>query len=224
MATLGCGRRHVVSSSIRAHATSAADSATTLCRRCGAQHSAFTFFCLSCDRLMEADYGTTSHFELLDIHPQFVLNLTEVDDAYKRLQRKLHPDHFTQSDEEDQALAQAHSTRVNEAVSVLRSPIRRAGYWMELHGARVLEEDQRMGDAETMMEVMEVSEEIEEATTQHQIDSLARQNDDKVREVEDKLNGIFGKKDWDGALRFVERLQMLVRLRERMNDWQPPRQ
>merc|ERR1711920_684803 len=115
------------------------------------------------------------------------------------------------------------SMRVNEAVAVLRSPIKRAGYWMELNGARVLEEDQRMEDMETMMEVMELSEEIDDATTQEQIDKLSGQHDEKISAVEQRLDGIFQKQDWDGARKFVERLQMLVRLRERMNDWQPPR-
>lgn len=168
---------------------------------------------------MEAEYGNTTHFEILGIQPEFVLDLSAVDHAYKNLQRKLHPDRFSQAAEEEQAIAQAHSTRVNEAVSVLRSPIRRAGYWMELHGVRVLEEDQRMDDAETMMEVMEASEEIAEATTQEQIDNLARSNDAKVREVEKQLANIFQGKQWDDARRLVERLQMLARLRERMNDW-----
>jgi len=171
---------------------------------------------------MEADYGSTTHYALLGLEPVFELEHGAADRAYKQLQRKLHPDNFAQAGPEQLELAEAHSARLNEAVAVLRSPLRRAGYWMELQGLRVLEEDQRMDDAATMMEVMEVSEAIEEASTQRDIDSLIEQNAAKVRDVESQLAGIFRAEDWDAARRLVERLQMLERLSQRLNDWQAP--
>jgi len=171
---------------------------------------------------MEADYGSTTHFALLGLSPAFELDTGAVDQAYKALQRQLHPDRFAQAGPPERELAEAHSARLNEAVAVLRSPLRRAGYWMELQGRRVLEEDQRMDDAATMMEVMEVSEAIEDASTQSEIDSLVEQNTAKVREVEGRLAAVFRGEDWDAARRLIERLQMLERLSQRLNEWQSP--
>lgn len=62
----------------------------------------------------------------------------------------------------------------------MRSPLRRAQYWMEsgtdldgslrprLNGQKILLEEQRIEDASTMMEVMELSEELDDAKTQHE--------------------------------------------------------
>ena len=50
---------------------------------------------------------------------------------WKDLQRLLHPDRHASQCEEQRGRAEAHSAKVNEAVAVLRSPLRRAQYWME---------------------------------------------------------------------------------------------
>merc|ERR1712224_33748 len=93
----------------------------------------------------------------------------------------LHPDLHAQASAEQKELAEAHSARLNEAMSVLRSTLKRASYWMELKGIRVLEEDQRMLDPETMMEVMEVGEHVDEARTQSEVDEIAEQCSAKAR-------------------------------------------
>mmetsp|Transcript_90524 Transcript_90524/g.258956 ORF Transcript_90524/g.258956 Transcript_90524/m.258956 type:complete len:271 (+) Transcript_90524:62-874(+) len=214
------------SSCRRAFSTPAAGAdPASRCWSCGAEHvGSFSFFCPApgCGAAMEADYRGTTHFELLGLTPKFALDLAEVDKAYKDLQRKLHPDRHAQAEERQRERVDAHSARVNEAVSTLRSPLLRAGYWMELHGVRVLEEDQRIDDAATMMEVMEVSEEIEEAKSQGAIDRLASDNDAKVSEIEGKLEACFQKEDWEAGRPLLERLQMLTRLRQRMDEWRPP--
>merc|ERR1711976_418702 len=107
-------------------------------------------------------------------------------------------------------------------MGVLRSPLLRAGYWMELNGVRVLEEDQRMADAETMMEVMEVSEEIEDAETKAEINSISEVNVQKIKEVEGKLSSLFESKDWESAKTLLERLQMLTRIQTRLDEWTGP--
>lgn len=171
---------------------------------------------------MEADYGTTTHFALLGLEPSFDVDLQAVDAAYRDLQRRLHPDHFAQAGGTDLELAQAHSARVNEAVKTLRVPLRRAHYLLELKGIKALEEDQRIEDMEMMMEVMEVSEEIADATAQGEIDRIAATNAIKMQSVEVELGAALSSEDMDSTRRLLERLQMLTRLDEKMKDWRAP--
>eukprot|EP00931_Biecheleriopsis_adriatica_P041413 TRINITY_DN23670_c0_g2_i1.p1 TRINITY_DN23670_c0_g2~~TRINITY_DN23670_c0_g2_i1.p1 ORF type:complete len:254 (+),score=66.96 TRINITY_DN23670_c0_g2_i1:56-817(+) len=195
---------------------------TFVCPACGSASSTFSFSCRNCGKLMDASYGSTSHYEILGLETRFQVDGAEVDSAYKDLQRLLHPDRHAQSSEEQLAFAEAHSARLNEAVAVLRSPLRRASYWMELHGASVLEEDQRIEDAKTMMEVMETSEELEEAQSRAEVDEISDSNSSKMREVEAQLADTLASEDWAEARRLVERLQMLTRLQQRLDDWRPP--
>uniref|UniRef100_A0A7S2M1Z1 J domain-containing protein n=1 Tax=Zooxanthella nutricula TaxID=1333877 RepID=A0A7S2M1Z1_9DINO len=192
-----------------------------VCQNCNASSETFAFFCRSCGAVMDADYGIATHFDVLGLEPRYALDLDGVDKAYKDLQKQLHPDRHAQAGERDKAAVEAHAARLNEAVATLRSPLRRAGYWMELHGVRILEDDQRMQDAEMMMEVMEVSEQIEDASTQVEIDELVRHNNEKIAGVEASVAELFSREDWAAARPLVEKLQMLTRLGERMNEWTP---
>jgi len=171
---------------------------------------------------MPADYRGVGHYEILGLEPRFVVNPVEVDKAYKDLQRKLHPDRHAQADDRQKELVDIHAARVNQAVSVLRSPLLRAGFWMEMNGLRVLEEDQRMGDAATMMEVMDVNEEIEDAKTEDDIQGLVKTNLAKMADIEKQLESCFKEKDWETARRHLERLQMLTRIQERLDSWSGP--
>merc|ERR1711957_779790 len=110
---------------------------------------------------------------------------------------------------------------MGEAGSVLRRPLQRARYWMELHGVRVLEEDQRIGDMAMMMEIMEVSEGLDDAQSREEVDSLTATNNLKIRAVESQLSDVFKQEKWSDARALVEKLQMLTRLEDRMNDWRP---
>jgi len=169
---------------------------------------------------MPPDYEGVSHFDMLGLERQFSISVAEIDDAYRSLQRKLHPDHHAQKDEETRNLVETHASRVNEAASTLRSPLQRASYWMTLHGERVLQEDQRMGDAATLMEVMELSEELDDAQVQADVDGISAQIAGKIAEVEKSLAPVLMQKDWNTARGLVERLQMLTRLQERANEWE----
>eukprot|EP00930_Biecheleria_cincta_P063793 TRINITY_DN49328_c0_g1_i1.p1 TRINITY_DN49328_c0_g1~~TRINITY_DN49328_c0_g1_i1.p1 ORF type:complete len:251 (+),score=49.15 TRINITY_DN49328_c0_g1_i1:32-754(+) len=204
-------------------APSAAAGTPGVCPSCGApQPETLALVCPACGRLASMERKATSHYELLGLAPEFQVNPAKVDTAYKDLQRLLHPDRHATSSEEQRGLAASHSAKLNEAVRVLRSPLLRAHHWMELHGVRVLQEDQRIEDTSTLMEVMEMSEEIAEATTRAEIDELAERIVQKMSAVEEQLSEVFRREDWDAARPLIERLQMLSRLHERANDWQAP--
>eukprot|EP00812_Abedinium_dasypus_P008097 NODE_2038_length_1009_cov_393.905660.p1 GENE.NODE_2038_length_1009_cov_393.905660~~NODE_2038_length_1009_cov_393.905660.p1 ORF type:complete len:254 (+),score=51.41 NODE_2038_length_1009_cov_393.905660:113-874(+) len=194
-------------------------SSVSACARCGHAHNAFVFVCEACGALMPAEYGDSTHFSLLGAAPKFETDVEKVDETFKALQRVLHPDRHAVEGGATLELAEAHTTRLNEAVSVLRSPLKRACYWMELNGHKILEEDQRITDMATMMTVMEVSEAMDEARTQAEIDRLTEENKARVCGVESELAVIFQRSDFTAARPAVERLQMFTRIGERLDDW-----
>lgn len=214
--------RQLVSPAQKRRLSSAAEqSSKPSCGKCGQGHEAFAFVCSSCGNLMELDTRGATHFAVMGLPQKFAISASEVETAYKALQNILHPDRHARAGDQSLALAEKHSARVNEAVAVLRTPLKRVAYWMELKGVRVLEEDQRMEDMETMMEVMETSEEIDAARTQAEVDALTESNAAKMRSVEDDLVDIVEQEDWQTARQRLERLQMLTRISERLNDWRP---
>ena len=75
---------------------------------------------------LSSDSG--SFFDVFDVKPTFDLDLTELANKYRDIQRKLHPDVHASSSSgaESEDLAEA-SARVNHAYSVLKSPYERVG-------------------------------------------------------------------------------------------------
>ncbi|CAE7575815.1 hscB [Symbiodinium sp. KB8] len=80
--------------------------------------------------LQAAPSGATSHYALLGLAESFEVDQVQLEAKYKELQRQFHPDRHVASSEEDKAAAEEQSARVNEAVAILRTPLRRAEYWM----------------------------------------------------------------------------------------------
>eukprot|EP00929_Paragymnodinium_shiwhaense_P073274 TRINITY_DN37301_c0_g1_i2.p1 TRINITY_DN37301_c0_g1~~TRINITY_DN37301_c0_g1_i2.p1 ORF type:complete len:226 (+),score=32.90 TRINITY_DN37301_c0_g1_i2:47-724(+) len=128
--------------------------------------------CRTCRRMMPRLCQDANLYGLLGLEPAFDVGRAIIDEAYKRLQKELHPDKHAQGGAEEISIAESHASRLNHAANVLRSPLRRAQYWMELHGRTVLSEDQRVEDMALLMEVMEMSEELEDAKSKEEVEQM----------------------------------------------------
>jgi glutathione S-transferase len=60
--------------------------------------------------------------------PAFDLDLSRLEQQYKALQRRLHPDKFATASAQEQEYAAQQATAVNQAYDVLKRPLRRASY------------------------------------------------------------------------------------------------
>ena len=75
-----------------------------------------------------------NHFELFGMPVGFAVDAAALDSRYRELQREVHPDRFAAASQAEQRVSMQFATRVNEAYQTLKSPLRRAGYLLELHG------------------------------------------------------------------------------------------
>jgi molecular chaperone HscB len=96
---------------------------------------------------------------------QFDIDLTQLDVAFKRLQRLVHPDYFTGASEDLRSASALASSRVNVAYRTLRSPSARAQYLLQQRGESALGEGSRHVSPQLLMEIMEARELVEDATT-----------------------------------------------------------
>jgi len=75
-----------------------------------------------------------NHFELFGLPVAFEVDMTRLAETYRELQRALHPDRFANASDRERRLSVQQAARVNEAYQILRSPLRRARYLLELRG------------------------------------------------------------------------------------------
>jgi molecular chaperone HscB len=115
----------------------------------------------------------SNDFELFELQLAYGLDLEQLDERWKRLQREVHPDRHATADPQTQRQAMQWSVRINEAYQRLRDPLKRAAYLCELHGAPVQAENNTAMPAPFLMQQMEWREALDDATASDQLEGMA---------------------------------------------------
>jgi molecular chaperone HscB len=119
-----------------------------------------------------------NYFELFDLPISLNVNKALLAEKYVELQKKFHPDFFTQSGEEEQAGALEKSATINKALKVLQQQDNTIKYVLMLK--KLLEEEEKYQlPPSFLMEVMELNESLSEGST----DSLLRFEEDIYQPV-----------------------------------------
>jgi molecular chaperone HscB len=111
-------------------------------------------------------------FAALGVPRTYALDTKELEVHYRDLSRKLHPDRFAKAPPRERMLSLQAATTLNEAYRVLRTPVRRAEYLLDLFGAKV--GDQDPVEPGFLMEILELREELGEAKAAGDAASLSR--------------------------------------------------
>ncbi|KAI8918786.1 HSCB C-terminal oligomerization domain-containing protein [Entophlyctis helioformis] len=117
------------------------------------------------------------------------LDTADLRASFLRLQQQLHPDNFGTKSSEERLNSEQQSTLVNKAYQVLRDPLTRAQYMLQLAGVHI-DETTSVANREFLMDVMEIQESVEEAG-QADLAALKRANDDSIKEAERRISDAF---------------------------------
>ncbi|KAL5362612.1 HSCB C-terminal oligomerization domain-containing protein [Aspergillus floccosus] len=157
----------------------------------------------------------------------FAISLGDLRREFLQLQGLTHPDKYPAGAAKQRA--EALSARINEAYRTLYDPLLRAQYLLrEMHGIDVTAEDgasKHALDTETLMEVMEVQETIEEVGADpgaaDTIAQLKRENDGRVAECVRALGEAFDRGDIETARRECVKLRFWYSVGEGLREWEP---
>jgi len=122
-----------------------------------------------------------NYFELFNIPVSFDVDLSVLPQTYQQLQRLTHPDKFANGSEQQKLVAIQKNGQVNDAYSVLKSPLSRAEYLLSLRGIDLQHEQQTIKDTAFLMQQMEWREELAEIADQ--ADPLSA-----LESLEDEIN------------------------------------
>lgn len=81
---------------------------------------------------------TKDYFSNLGLPCSYQIDLAALADSHRQLQQAHHPDRFAASGEAEQRQAVQTASYLNQAYGVLRSPLKRAIYLLELQGMEPL--------------------------------------------------------------------------------------
>ena len=161
-----------------------------------------------------------NHFELFGLPPRFSLDLAELDEAYRGIQSRVHPDKFVHAGDAKRRASMQSATQANEAYRTLKRPLTRARYLLALHHVDVQSESNTAMPPEFLLEQMRWREAVEEAADRP--DELARLALGLGREMQEHYSLIERHLDGEGdyalAADAVRKLMFLERVREEIGD------
>jgi molecular chaperone HscB len=158
--------------------------------------------CGSCGKIQLAT-EEQSYFALLELAERYDADLDEMEQAFHRLSRTLHPDRFAGASALERRLAVQRTTLLNDAYRTLRDPLRRGTYLLQREGVQRGEESGTK-DPELLMEILEGRERVQglKAELERQaagaLDDLANlraEFEGKVRALYEALAELFRRYD-----------------------------
>ncbi|KAK4938362.1 hypothetical protein LTR10_021161 [Elasticomyces elasticus] len=154
----------------------------------------------------------------------FQIPLGPLKREYLQLQSQHHPDKYTSQPTAHQK-ALALSSLLNTAYKTLSDPLLRARYLLQHnYDVDITSEDNSthrdLTDHETLMEVMEAQEAIEEAQTQEKIDALKEENRGRIEQTIQLLGEAFERGDVDAAKTECIRLNYWNSLQQGLHEWE----
>lgn len=162
------------------------------------------------------------HFTLFGLPQAQALDQESLDNAFRAIQSRVHPDKHAHAAEADQRLAMQWATRINEAYQTLKSPGRRARYLLQLLGQDPQIESNTAMPAEFLVSQMELREAVEEArgaSDEDALDTVRVRLLGEMRADYQRLTGLIdGDRDLAAASNLVRQLMFQEKLLHEIDD------
>jgi molecular chaperone HscB len=138
------------------------------CPSC-ARAQAPALLCTGCGAPLGANIDL---FAALNLPRRLVIDAAAMERAYHDLSRRIHPDRFAAAPAAARDASMRATALLTRAYRTLRDPVSRGRYWLELHGRKLGENNQRV-PAELAAMVFETQERLEELRASRTPENLA---------------------------------------------------
>jgi molecular chaperone HscB len=188
-----------------------------------------THFCPSCGKLLQLPKGV-DYFALFEMPRKLWVEMDGLEKKFLQLSWKLHPDNFVNATERERELSLEKSSQLNDAYRVLRDPVARVEYLLEIEGARKEGEHKQQAPPELLEEVFELNESLDElreaksaggdlAALKSRLEAAQKNFQEKLGEVDAQLQS--AAREWDAAVDAraddAARKKIMSRLNEFLN-------
>ena len=156
-----------------------------------------------------------NYFELYNLPAQFEIDLDKLKQHYQTLQKLTHPDRFASASEQQKRMYLTKNAQVNDAYSVLRSPVSRGEHLLALRGLELASEQDTVGDVNFLMQQMEWREALEEANSVDALASLASENSQEIETQKASISVLLEKntaRDNEQAADELRKMKFMLKL------------
>ncbi|WP_416190878.1 Fe-S protein assembly co-chaperone HscB [Neisseria sp. CCUG12390] len=162
----------------------------------------------------------SQYFDLFRLPPVFDLDTGQLEQSYRDLSARFHPDKFAAASSFEQKQAVMMSATVNEAYRTLKNPIDRASYLLKMQNIDADAPEHTAFAPEFLMQQMEWRETLMEAQMEHNQAAVA----DLDREIQNEQESLFAalslafqETDYENAAQLVRQGRFLNKLRSEIS-------
>jgi molecular chaperone HscB len=156
------------------------------------------------------------HFALFDLARAQTIDLPKLEEAFRAVQARVHPDRHAHGTAAERRLAMQWATRANEAYQTLKSPLARARYLLGLLGHDAQVESNTSMPGEFLMAQMELRETVgsaREADDEGVLDDIRGQLLAEMKYEYSRLEALIDtERNYPGATALVRQLMFQEKL------------
>ena len=163
----------------------------------------------------------SQYFTLFQLEPAFDIDAENLEQTYRALAARFHPDKFASASAFEQKQAVMMSSTINDAYRTLRNPIDRAAYLLKTLGIDADAPEHTSFAPDFLMQQMEWRETLMEARAESDLKTLENLNDETRAEQEKlfcDLKQSFACQDYDTAAQQVRQGRFLDKLRNEISS------
>ena len=142
------------------NAPKSAPLSSTTCWSCNTPTDSAAF-CRACGKIQSLP-DDANYFTYFGLPRKLWMGMDALEQKFLQLSWKLHPDNFVNTTEREREISLQRSSRLNDAYRVLRDPVARVEYLLELEGMRKEGEHKQQAPPELLEEVFELNESLDE--------------------------------------------------------------
>ena len=158
----------------------------------------------------------SQYFDLFQLEPSFNIDTEALEQTYRALAARFHPDKFASASAFEQKQAVMMSSTINDAYRTLKSPIDRAAYLLKSQNIDADAPEHTSFSPEFLMQQMEWRETLMDAQMEQNHDAI-RALDQEIQEVQNNLyqdlQQAFEQQDYESAAQWVRHGRFLNKLR-----------
>ncbi|MBW3941348.1 Fe-S protein assembly co-chaperone HscB [Neisseria meningitidis] len=163
----------------------------------------------------------SQYFTLFQLEPAFDIDAENLDQTYRALAARFHPDKFASASAFEQKQAVMMSSTINDAYRTLKNPIDRAAYLLKTQGIDADAPEHTSFAPDFLIQQMEWRETLMEARAENDLKTLENLNDE-IRAEQEKLfsdlKQSFARQDYDTAAQQVRQGRFLDKLRNEISS------
>ena len=159
----------------------------------------------------------SQYFNLFQLEPSFNIDTEALEQTYRALAARFHPDKFASASAFEQKQAVMMSSTINDAYRTLKSPIDRAAYLLKSQNIDADAPEHTSFSPEFLRQQMEWRETLMDAQMEQNHDAI-RALDQEIQAVQSNLyqdlQQAFEQQDYESAAQWVRHGRFLNKLRK----------